>query len=184
MYVPTYPVPHMWVVPLPLPFLLHLLTNPLNLIAPLAFLCPKSTYLCHPSRILSLPLILLPFVTPSHSHNNTFPHSLSFLLPLTPSRSFEAEMFDRASKKLGLEQAVLGTRQFNDTDVRLRRSYRQLLFIFHATRSLRVIHLHFRFTLLVRISHATFVWNMQISLLLLFQAFYHLLTFLSSLPPS
>ena len=27
-------------------------------------------------------------------------------------------MFDRASKKLGLEQAVLGTRQFNDTDVR------------------------------------------------------------------
>jgi hypothetical protein len=26
-------------------------------------------------------------------------------------------MFERASKKLGLEQAVLGTRQFNDTDV-------------------------------------------------------------------
>jgi SNF2 family DNA or RNA helicase len=28
---------------------------------------------------------------------------------LVTSRSFEQEMFDRASKKLGLEQAVLGT---------------------------------------------------------------------------
>ena len=38
--------------------------------------------------------------------------------PSFPLRSFEAEMFERASKKLGLEQAVLGTRQFNDNDVR------------------------------------------------------------------
>jgi len=31
-------------------------------------------------------------------------------------RSFEQEMFDRASKKLGLEQAVLGTFQKDDDD--------------------------------------------------------------------
>ena len=37
---------------------------------------------------------------------------------LITRRSFEAEMFERASKKLGLEQALLGTRQFNDQDVR------------------------------------------------------------------
>ena len=36
---------------------------------------------------------------------------------LITRRSFEAEMFDRASKKLGLEQAVLGTRQFNDAEL-------------------------------------------------------------------
>ena len=36
---------------------------------------------------------------------------------LITRKSFEAEMFERASKKLGLEQAVLGTRQFNDQDV-------------------------------------------------------------------
>ena len=35
---------------------------------------------------------------------------------LITRKSFEAEMFERASKKLGLEQAVLGTRQFNDQD--------------------------------------------------------------------
>merc|ERR1712025_1269390 len=35
---------------------------------------------------------------------------------LITRRSFEAEMFDRASRKLGLEQAVLGTRKFNDTE--------------------------------------------------------------------
>ncbi len=33
---------------------------------------------------------------------------------LIPRRSFEAEMFERASKKLGLEQAVLGTRNFTE----------------------------------------------------------------------
>ena len=33
---------------------------------------------------------------------------------LITRRSFEAEMFDRASRKLGLEQAVLGTRTFAD----------------------------------------------------------------------
>ena len=32
---------------------------------------------------------------------------------LITRKSFEAEMFDRASRKLGLEQAVLGTRQFD-----------------------------------------------------------------------
>ena len=32
---------------------------------------------------------------------------------LITRKSFEAEMFDRASKKLGLEQAVLGSRQFD-----------------------------------------------------------------------
>ena len=32
---------------------------------------------------------------------------------LITRRSFEAEMFDRASRKLGLEQALLGTRQFD-----------------------------------------------------------------------
>jgi hypothetical protein len=37
----------------------------------------------------------------------------SYISPLMLSRSFEAEMFDRASKKLGLEQAVLGTRAFD-----------------------------------------------------------------------
>jgi SNF2 family DNA or RNA helicase len=36
---------------------------------------------------------------------------------LITRKSFEAEMFERASRKLGLEQAVLGTRQFNDQDV-------------------------------------------------------------------
>lgn len=35
---------------------------------------------------------------------------------LITRRSFESEMFQRASKKLGLEQAVLGTRNFNDID--------------------------------------------------------------------
>ena len=35
---------------------------------------------------------------------------------LITSRSFETEMFDRASKKLGLEQAVLGTFDSNDDD--------------------------------------------------------------------
>lgn len=33
---------------------------------------------------------------------------------LITRRSFESEMFDRASKKLGLEQAVLGSRVFNE----------------------------------------------------------------------
>ena len=33
---------------------------------------------------------------------------------LITRRSFEAEMFERASKKLGLEQAVLGTRNFTE----------------------------------------------------------------------
>lgn len=36
---------------------------------------------------------------------------------LITRRSFESEMFQRASKKLGLEQAVLGTRNFNDADI-------------------------------------------------------------------
>jgi hypothetical protein len=35
---------------------------------------------------------------------------------LITRRSFEADMFERASKKLGLEQAVLGTRNFNEID--------------------------------------------------------------------
>ena len=35
---------------------------------------------------------------------------------LITSRSFEQEMFDRASKKLGLEQAVLGTFGQEDDD--------------------------------------------------------------------
>ena len=35
---------------------------------------------------------------------------------LITRKSFEAEMFERASKKLGLEQAILGTRQFTDQD--------------------------------------------------------------------
>lgn len=35
---------------------------------------------------------------------------------LITRRSFEASMFERASKKLGLEQAVLGSRQFGDID--------------------------------------------------------------------
>jgi superfamily II DNA/RNA helicase len=35
---------------------------------------------------------------------------------LITRRSFEAEMFERASKKLGLEQALLGTRTFTDVD--------------------------------------------------------------------
>jgi superfamily II DNA/RNA helicase len=35
---------------------------------------------------------------------------------LITRRSFEAEMFERASKKLGLEQALLGTRTFTDAD--------------------------------------------------------------------
>ena len=33
---------------------------------------------------------------------------------LITRRSFEAEMFERASRKLGLEQAILGSRQFGD----------------------------------------------------------------------
>jgi superfamily II DNA/RNA helicase len=36
---------------------------------------------------------------------------------LITRRSFEAEMFERASKKLGLEQAVLGTRNFNEVEL-------------------------------------------------------------------
>jgi superfamily II DNA or RNA helicase len=36
---------------------------------------------------------------------------------LITRKSFESEMFERASKKLGLEQAVLGSRQFNDQDI-------------------------------------------------------------------
>lgn len=36
---------------------------------------------------------------------------------LITRRSFEQEMFDRASKKLGLEQAVLGTRNFQELEV-------------------------------------------------------------------
>jgi chromodomain-helicase-DNA-binding protein 7 len=36
---------------------------------------------------------------------------------LITRRSFEAEMFERASKKLGLEAAVLGSRAFNDTEL-------------------------------------------------------------------
>lgn len=35
---------------------------------------------------------------------------------LITRKSFEAEMFDRASKKLGLEQAILGTKEFNADD--------------------------------------------------------------------
>ncbi len=35
---------------------------------------------------------------------------------LITRRSFEAEMFERASKKLGLERALLNSRQFNDMD--------------------------------------------------------------------
>lgn len=35
---------------------------------------------------------------------------------LITRRSFEADMFERASKKLGLEQAVLGTRNFNEIE--------------------------------------------------------------------
>jgi SNF2 family DNA or RNA helicase len=35
---------------------------------------------------------------------------------LITRRSFEAEMFDRASRKLGLETAVLGTRKFTDNE--------------------------------------------------------------------
>jgi len=36
---------------------------------------------------------------------------------LITRRSFEAEMFERASKKLGLEAAVLGSRAFNDSEL-------------------------------------------------------------------
>ena len=36
---------------------------------------------------------------------------------LITRRSFEAEMFERASKKLGLEAAVLGSRAFNDAEI-------------------------------------------------------------------
>ena len=36
---------------------------------------------------------------------------------LITRRSFEAEMFERASKKLGLEQAVLGTRNFTEVSL-------------------------------------------------------------------
>eukprot|EP00601_Ochromonadales_sp_CCMP2298_P021910 CAMPEP_0173321264 /NCGR_PEP_ID=MMETSP1143-20121109/29311_1 /TAXON_ID=483371 /ORGANISM="non described non described, Strain CCMP2298" /LENGTH=703 /DNA_ID=CAMNT_0014264991 /DNA_START=1 /DNA_END=2108 /DNA_ORIENTATION=+ len=36
---------------------------------------------------------------------------------LITRRSFESEMFERASKKLGLEQAVLGTRNFAEVDL-------------------------------------------------------------------
>eukprot|EP01035_Chromulina_nebulosa_P019284 gene19284-25143_t len=36
---------------------------------------------------------------------------------LITRRSFEASMFERASKKLGLEQALLGSRQFNDIEL-------------------------------------------------------------------
>ncbi len=36
---------------------------------------------------------------------------------LITRRSFESEMFERASKKLGLEQALLGTRNFADIDL-------------------------------------------------------------------
>lgn len=35
---------------------------------------------------------------------------------LITRRSFESEMFERASRKLGLEQAVLGSRQFGDAE--------------------------------------------------------------------
>lgn len=68
-----------------------------------------------------------PFLPFPSSFLTSYPPKMSHSLPILslsnpsshPFRSFEAEMFDRASKKLGLEQAVLGTRQFNDTDVRL-----------------------------------------------------------------
>lgn len=47
---------------------------------------------------------------------------------LVTSRSFEQEMFDRASKKLGLEQAVLGTfNQDNDDDKPTTKEMEQLL---------------------------------------------------------
>lgn len=36
---------------------------------------------------------------------------------LITRRSFEAEMFERASKKLGLEAAILGSRAFNDSEI-------------------------------------------------------------------
>ena len=36
---------------------------------------------------------------------------------LITRRSFESEMFERASRKLGLEQALLGSRQFGDAEV-------------------------------------------------------------------
>ena len=41
-------------------------------------------------------------------------HKSVTIYRLITRRSFEAEMFDRASRKLGLEQAVLGTRTFAD----------------------------------------------------------------------
>jgi hypothetical protein len=41
---------------------------------------------------------------------------------LITRRSFEQEMFDRASKKLGLEQAVLGTRNFQELEEELMQS--------------------------------------------------------------
>lgn len=47
---------------------------------------------------------------------------------LITSRTFEQEMFDRASKKLGLEQAVLGTfNQENDDDMPTTKEMEQLL---------------------------------------------------------
>ena len=47
---------------------------------------------------------------------------------LVTSRTFEQEMFDRASKKLGLEQAVLGTfGQDNDDDKPTSKEMEQLL---------------------------------------------------------
>ena len=47
---------------------------------------------------------------------------------LITSRTFEQEMFDRASKKLGLEQAVLGTfEQGNDDDKPTSKEMEQLL---------------------------------------------------------
>lgn len=47
---------------------------------------------------------------------------------LITSRTFEQEMFDRASKKLGLEQAVLGTfGQDNDDDKPTHKEMEQLL---------------------------------------------------------
>ena len=47
---------------------------------------------------------------------------------LITSRTFEQEMFDRASKKLGLEQAVLGTfEQSNEDDKPTNKEMEQLL---------------------------------------------------------
>lgn len=74
-------------------------------------------------RLITRKYVLPTPSSPTTPHSSTSPPIASTNRILTPSsslcrthRSFEAEMFERANRKLGLEHAVLGGHNFRDED--------------------------------------------------------------------